>query len=526
MNNLLTSLNIKPFACLVLILGLSINTSAQIAVRSDKKVLYAADKAFDYGDYLTAYNNYRMVYELYKSDERVNYNLGVCCYVIKKYRKFSQEYFDKVSHESYPEVDYYLGILNHLSRKFDEARFHYKRYKNIGDRGEHTIEEIDDLIEKTNTAILFETIAKSTVQIENFGPTINTKYDEYVPLIPADESFLLFTSRRPNKERNDKDLMGDYFEDVYISYSNNGIWSNPEVLDTLINTSVHDACTGLSANGESMFLYRTNEDIVSGDIYESYFDSTWSKPVKLGENVNSNGNAETSACYSADGSVIFFSSNRPGGYGGKDLYRAKKLPNGTWSKPFNLGPKINTPYNEDAPFMHHLGNKLYFSSQGHRNMGGYDVFVSTFDEYGNFTAPENLGYPVNTVGDDIFFVLNPSSNTGYLSSSRSGGYGGYDIYNVKFNTGEPPLSVYNLYVFDQATNEVLTNVKMEVVDLKTNKMYGIYKSSKRTGKFLFITEPEREFRITIIAKGYETFTTNTVFLLSKNKRIFTLSKKN
>lgn len=484
---------------------------AQLTSHENKKMMTKADNAVDYGDFLTALKIYEQLYIVDSTNNDLNYKLGICDFEIKKFRLESKKYFEKLPVSSYPESNYYLGVLYHFSRDYNKAIACYSQYKKYKGEKEHSIKEIDDLIDKSNTAMLFEARADKTIQIENIGNTVNTEYAEYAPLISEEENFMMFTSRRKNPVYQQKDPLGDYFEDIYITRKVADVWQTPEMLDTSINTPLHDACTGLSADGEKLLIYRTSKDLRSGDIYESFFkNEKWSRPSMLGPNVNSPNYAETSACYSPNGDIIFFSSDRPGGYGGKDLYSVKKLPNGKWSEPLNLGPNINTEYNEDAPFVHPTGNTLYFSSEGHKNMGGYDVFKSSFDEAGNFTTPENLGYPINTADDDIFFVLNTSASRGYLSSERAGGYGSQDIYQVNFSANSLPLNVYNICVFDYS-DTLINDVEIVLTDLVAMKVFGVYKSNERTGKILIIAEPTKEYQITIQSDGFEPFITNSVF---------------
>jgi hypothetical protein len=362
---------------------------------------------------------------------------------------------------------------------------------------------VDDLLNKCKTAISFEKNRNDSVRIINLGSTINTAYSEYAPLISEEEDFLLFTSRRASKVHPRKDPFGEYFEDIYISKKVGDTWQAPSMLDTAINTFLHDACTGLSADGKKLLIYRTSPDLKSGDIYESNFDSTkFGTPFIITSNVNSKKYTETSACFSPDNNTIFFSSDRPGGYGGKDLYYMKKLDNGKWGTPFNLGPSINTAYNEDAPFVHPLNNTLFFSSEGHKNMGGYDIFKSNFDETGTFTEPENLGSPVNTSDDDLFFVLNATGSTGYFSSEREGGFGSQDIYKAIF---VPPLSlnVYHASIVNES-DHVISKAEVILTDISTAKTIGIYQTNMRTGKILIISEP-KEYQLLIKAEGYEPY---------------------
>jgi hypothetical protein len=500
-----------------------LGSMAQVSSREFRKIFFKADKTLEFGDYVSAMNLYASIYPQDSLNPELNYKLGLCKYNLRKFRTSSLKYFERSSASDFPETNYYLGRLYHARREYQKAIdcFTYYKYMMSGD--EHTRKEIDDLIAKCNTAMVMEANVDRTLEVRNLGDMVNTEYPEYAPLIPADESFMIFTSRRKNKMWTQTDPLGDYFEDVYISKRKDKAWMAPEMMDSTINTPVHDAGTGLSADAERLLIYRTSKDLRSGDIYESNLrNGRWSDPVMLGPIVNDPEYAETSACYSPDGNTIFFSSNRPGGYGGKDIYGVKKLPNGAWGAPFNLGPTINTEYNEDAPFVHPLGNILFFSSEGHQNMGGYDIFKSTFDETGRFTAPENMGCPINTVDDDIFFVLNTDASLGYFSSEREGGYGSQDIYSVYFPVNNIPLNVYNLHVFDES-GKLITDVEILLTDMDKKTIFGMYKSNPNTGKVMVICAPERSFRIAIQSPGFEPYISNITFS-GENELVYKLKK--
>jgi hypothetical protein len=502
----------------IFLISLGNHLFSQITSRQDKQLLLKADKAYDFGDYLNALKMYESLYALDSNDNETNFKLGVCNFEIKKLRKNSKKYFSKVSPIDFPEVNYYLGMLSHLSRDYERAIFYFNQYKYFGEDNLYTKKEIDDLIAKSNTAMLLESTEDKNVSIKNLGNTVNTEYAEYAPLIPADENFMIFTSRRKNPVWQETDPLGDYFEDVYISKKNeSGSWEPPTMLDAEINTPTHDAGTGLSADGEKLLIYRTSKDQKSGDIYESFYSNNkWSAPENLGPIVNSSEYLETSACFSANGDIIFFSSTRPEGHGGKDLYLVKKLQNGKWGKPFNLGPTINTEYDEDAPFLHPLGNTLYFSSEGHKNMGGFDIFKSTFDETGKFEEPKNLGSPINTSDDDIFFVMNTDATRGYFSSEREGGFGLQDIYSVSFqNVTTTPLNVYNIHITDESST-IIRDVEIKAIDTEKESIYGTYKANDKTGKIIIISPANKEYRFIVDAPGYDRLVVTTVLNTNMN----------
>jgi hypothetical protein len=172
-------------------------------------------------------------------------------------------------------------------------------------------------------------------------------------------------------------------------------WSNATNAGIPLNTYVQDATVGLSPDGESMIIYRTAAGLVSGDLFETRKqDGLWQVPALMTDQINSAAH-EPSASIAPDGHEIYFTSDRPGGFGGRDLYRIRRLPNGEWSMPLNLGPTVNTPYDEDAPFLHSDGVTLFFSSTGHNTMGGYDIFKTQCidPDMNGWTEPENMGYP-------------------------------------------------------------------------------------------------------------------------------------
>lgn len=500
--------------------------SAQITSREGKKLLFKANNKFDYGDYPHALILFEQLLPMDSTNNELNYKIGVCRFENKKTRAGSKRYFEKTDKSLYPEVYYYLGRLYHAESRFEKAIESYHAYIKVKGEKEHTIKETEDLVEKSYFAMMQAKMISTDITIDNMGNTINTEFAEYAPLLPTEENKLYFTTRRSNGVWKSKDALENYYEDIYVSEKKDGVWQTPQPLDTTVNTFYHDAGTGISSDGERLLIYHTSEDHLHGHIYETkYIDGKWTKPSIVDAHINSPKYNETSACFSPDGEMIFFSSDRPGGYGGKDLYSVKKAPNGKWATPMNLGPTINTEYNEDAPFVHPHDSVLYFSSEGHQNMGGYDVFKSSFDESEHFSVPLNLGAPVNTVDDDIFFVLNASGSTGYMSSKREGGYGLYDLYSVNFALNNLPLNVYNIKVLDEETNEIIKKVEIVLTELDRKQVYGQFKSNPYSGKSIVISKPNRIYRFAIQSPGYESLIMDDYLLTNTTELTFKLVKK-
>jgi len=507
---------------LFLILGLNMVVYTQSVEL--KKIIKSADEKYNMHDYYGAEKLYVKAYQQDSLNAEVNFRLGVCKYEMKDYKKAEQLFINSSSAVSL-EIFRYKAAIAHASKKFKKSINYYNAYKIIKGDKDLTNEEVNALIAKS---IYAENVIKSprNVSIVNIGATINTKYDEYVPLISADEEIMLFTSRRPESTGKKLDPNGRYFEDIYSTKNIGNGWEKPIQLNATINTETNDASAGLSADGHLLLLFRTNDDLISGDLYQCRMGlDDWEKPVKLPSNINSK-DVESSASITINEKVIYFSSNRDGGFGGKDIYKVERLPNGTWGKAQNLGPTINTVNDEDAPFIHSDGKTLYFSSTGHQNMGGYDIFKTIRNESGEWSNPENIGYPINTVTDDIFFVLAADGKTGYYSSSQDGGYGGQDIYKVNLKDEYEKLHVLKGEVFDK-TGTTPLSAKITLIENETASIQGIYKSKDGSGKFIMLVQPDKTYSYVIQADGYHPKTEELMFDVKKTDILkFTLEPKN
>ncbi|MEO8761717.1 MAG: hypothetical protein ABI388_09775 [Bacteroidia bacterium] len=474
-----------------------------------KAALNDANLLFDTDDFKNALQKYLSIYKEDPDNEKINLNIAISRYKLKEFPDSILPYLIKVDKSNNAEAQFYEAKIFHLEHKFNEAIEHYVKYKKFDEnKREYKNNEVDRLIEVSKHAQEYMRDPHKAV-IKNLGDHINTKYPEYVPLISADESVLYFTSRRPGSTGNIIDAWENYYEDVYVSYYKNGEWTNPENVGSPINTKTHDACVALSADAQQMIIYRTSKDELSGDLYTTQATKDgWTNPEKLGPQINTEFK-EVSACFSPDGNTIVFSSDKPGGFGAKDLYKVVKLPNGKWSLPSNLGNSINTKYDEDAPFISADGTTLYYSSKGHETMGEYDIFKCTILEDGLFTKTEDVGYPVNTVGDDIYFVVNASAKHGYYSSlnenSTEPGYESEDLYFIDMHYVETDLVVKKGIAL-QGKSQRATAAKITLIDKETNKVSGIYNSNSNTGYFIMVLNPYSSYKVIAECKDYEPIT--------------------
>lgn len=474
------------------------NALAQVKVNSKlyAKDLKEADILFESEDYLKAIKSYNKVVSIDPLHEIANLNLAISKLKLNYPVDSIYTNLIKLSKSKVPEVQFYFGKISHLSSNFDEAINYYTKYKSMPEKQRKiTNQEVDYYLSCSKNAKEFTNAPHRSI-IKNLGNKVNSIYDDYVPLLFPDENYLFFTSRRAGSTGNLKDVYDNYYEDVYISQKTpDGKWGDPKNIGAPINTNTHDACVAMSFDGNQMIIYRTSADMVTGDLYITHTDfNGWSEPKKLGPEINTPF-VETSACFSTDTSVIYFSSNKPGGFGGKDIYRIKKLPNGKWSVPQNLGNVINTDKDEDAPYLHPDGVSLYFSSKGHNTMGEYDIFKTTSEiETNVYTVPENLGFPVNSVNNDNFFVLNVSGTRGYYSSIKSDTYGGNDIYSIDTRFGDNDLKVKHGYV--KVGNEY-SKAKITLIDIESKQVVGIYNANAKTGKFVLVLNPLKNYKAII-----------------------------
>lgn len=461
---------------------------------------------FDYEDaeqfFLT--KNYYDALPLYDSliikyPKVMEYQLkrGICHIHLNKSPEKSIAYIKDV-YDKKPktgDVLYYLGKAYALNYKFDLAIETFSLALENSRTSTGKKKEIPHLIDQCNNAK--ELIKDSlNVRIENLGEPINSIDNEYGPTINADESTLIFTYRGPKSlgERQDEfnrmSVNGNFYDDVYIATKNEGKWSVPEPISDSINSNLHEGSIALSPDGQTLFTYKDTKEN-SGDIFINIKgEYGWSEPKWL--SINSE-YWEGSAAISPDGNLLFFSSDRKGGYGGKDIYSAKKNEDGSWGQVMNLGPTINTAYDDDSPFIHSDGVTFNFSSKGHKSIGGYDIFEAKIGNDSTYTAPKNIGYPINTTSDDIFFFVSGRGNA-YYSSVRKGGYGQSDIYviNVKdIISSKPVFLVKGIIHLDE--KPVRSKI---VLRTKRGEDLGTYYSDHTSGKYQFYVDLNEAYTIT------------------------------
>ncbi|MDN5203361.1 OmpA family protein [Fulvivirgaceae bacterium BMA10] len=438
---------------------------------------------------------------------------------------------------------YWIGKGYQYGEDFENALLYFNRYKEklISEKNYRgldviTLNVVERSIYECENGMEFKA-NPANFKIKNIGKEINSDMPDYAPVLNADENVLIFTTRRRDGNLSE-DVAADNFsyEDVFIAYKENDKWKKAQNIGDVINTPYHDSNISLNADGSQLYLY--SDDTGNGDIYVSNMnaDGSYSEPELLSENINSSF-TENSVSESPDGNILFFASNRPGGLGGIDIYYVTKDKRGEWSRVKNMGPVINTEQDDYSPFIHYDGKTLYFSTKGRKGMGGYDIFKSEYDSTaGEWAEPMNLGYPINTPDDDVFFVSTKDGKRGYYSSVREDGFGYTDIYEVTIpdllsedeplaskpedikepetkenediekveTTPEPVLQPVTLLVRveDDANATTLSRAKVSLTGLEDNEVIAVRKTEKGLFRFLIKNPQAKDYRLTAELDGY------------------------
>ncbi|TSJ37287.1 OmpA family protein [Mucilaginibacter corticis] len=399
---------------------------------------------------------------------------------------FSRAVYLKVGDMEISEA-LYPNALAHLQK--------YLSYSGITEQnklhGQKLIKDCVFSIEALQHPVAFKPI--------NMGANINTAADEYSPVATADDKTIIYT-RQIN-----------YNEDFYQSSNVNNEWQKATYLSDKINTpNYNEGSESVSQDGKFLFFTGCNRPDGRGrcDIYVAQKKGdNWGKPFDLSPPVNTGG-WESQPSISADGRTLYFVSNRAGGYGGYDIWKSTLTDKG-WGEPENLGPNINTSYNEQSPFIHPDDSTLYFCSNGWPGMGNQDLFVSRLGKDGKWQVPKNLGYPINTNGDESGLSLTANGNYAFFSSNKLEGYGGFDIYTFELPPNlRPHLVTYvKGFVSDAQTKQPLESA-VEIIALETNKpVYQDY-SSPEKGDFLATITAGKNYGLNISKPGYLFYSEN------------------
>lgn len=349
----------------------------------------------------------------------------------------------------------------------------------------------------------------------NLGPNINSNRMEYFPSVTADEQTLIFTRNEPFDTVNPKAPMR---EDFYFSTLKNGTWQKAVNAGKPLNTYANEGAQTITPDGQQL-LFTVCEEIDgyppgrSGngrcDVFYTYrVGGSWAEPKNINRPISIE-SWDAQPCMASDGKTFYFVSNRKGGYGGMDIWKCYIKEDNSWSEVINLGPNINTSGNEMSVFIHPDNQTLYFSSDGHLGMGKHDLFISRANEKGEWGEAKNMGYPINTPGDEYRLVVNAKGDKAYYASDRPGGFGQLDIYVFDLPVDEKPLSVtyFKGKVYDAGSKQPL-GAKFELIDLNTGKPITVSFANNSTGEFLVCLPPNRNYALNASKDGYLFYSEN------------------
>lgn len=484
-----------------------------------------AEKQFNKGHFETSLKAY-LQQDSTEFTEKEYLNIGVCYYNIPDLRIKGIPYLQKffTYNDTLTVSHFFIGEMFLENYEFDSAIAHYSKFKGLL-LTDFSLGEIPEdiylmLDQKASNKIKNCNFGKVMIEhprkviIENLGDSVNTVYNDYTPVISDDEKLLFYTSRRPESNKISPD--GDYYENIYFSQLLEGslfdekminklksdggffslqtplIYSKNIKLSSPINSQTHDAAVLYHQDEKTLYLFRDNHLWKT-----SLVDSSFSKPYQIEDKTNE-GTYVPSIVLSTDGQMKFISAEKDSGFGGLDIYFSELLPDSSWSEFKNIGEAINTKSDDDVNYYDSGRNTLYFSSKGHSGMGEYDIFKSIFKN-GTWTAPMNMGYPVNSPKNDVFYIMTPRYNRGYFASERKEGKGGLDIYRLTFADERSSLAEIKGLVlkFDS-----LIPAYSHITILEDDKAIMEQFSDSLNGDYLLLLAHDKNYEMKVETEGF------------------------
>ncbi|HSH51424.1 MAG TPA: hypothetical protein VK982_06840 [Bacteroidales bacterium] len=478
-------------SCLLTISYISVSSQEYYQL---EEMFLDADSWFFYEDYKEALPLFQRVLDVDSTNYNVMYKIGFCYLHIPGQKIKSIPYLEKAAdnytlnyrNNTYAErkapldAVFYLGNAYLINNQIDEAIDAYTAFQNkisqnkkILNKDIYDKEYIQKQFDACRNALTFQENPVNFIA-SNLGSPINTRFTEFNPVVSGDGSTLAFTSSLK------------FYDAIFYSKKENGKWTFPINLMAQLGVDDNTSTLSLSQDGKELYLYR--DDDFDGNIYVSFFrNGKWTKIKKLNENINTK-YWESHASLSPDGKKLYFASNRDGGFGDLDIYVSERLTDTTWGVPENLGDNINTQWNENTPFLSVDGSKLFFSSEGHENMGGYDIFYSE-NINGEWSKPVNIGYPINTTDHDLFFVPYENGKFAYSSEYSYLGHGGADIYFYQlFHIPQNnQIKVEGILTMDNPDNRNRKDFIIHITDTVNNDTIAILHPDKDKEKYQYRT---------------------------------------
>ena len=487
-----------------------------------KNMFYDAESWILFEDYKEALPIYQQLLKINPTNSNYKYRIGQCyintpgekekavSYLEDAVRDINPDYQEGKFKERQAPYDalYYLANAYRINNQIDKALETYTKFKQNLDPSVYDSAIVNLQIQSClNAKVLMA--EPLFVREKILGSSINDRNSEYNPVVSDNEDLIVFARSEA------------FYDAILYSLKSNGVWGVPQNMNELLKVDKDLFPTSISKDGKTLYLYSSAD--YDGIIYRSTFENgKWSPIVKLNDNINTK-YWESHATVSHDDKRLYFTSNRKGTLGGLDIYVSRRDSTGDWGPAENLGPVINTPYNEESPFLSQDDKTLFFSSRGHYNMGGYDIFYSTLLDNGTMSVPLNVGYPLNTTDDDVFFKPLKDGYEGYMAKEGPDGFGKEDIYRIEIFSDDHPRKFVVRGVVKVA--DLMSNygesVKVSAMNIKNpNEIIVVY-SNPATGEYE-LTLPHGNYTVTYEGDGTEKVSKNLELPLTNLSDSFVL----
>ena len=513
-------------SCLLATL-LNSNLRAQSRVEI-KKNFYEAESWILFEDYKEALEMYLRLLKIDPKNANLKYRIGQCyintpgekekamTYLEDAVKNINPKYKEGNFKEKGAPYDafYYLANAYRINNLLDKALETYELFKKNLNTDVYNAAVVDLQIQSCQYAKRLISMPLF-VKEKNLGPLINEDRSEFDPVVSDNEDLIVFARSTA------------LYNGIFYSTKVNGEWTAPVNMNELLKSDVPGLVdadlfpTSLSKDGKDLYIYSSAD--YDGAIYTTRFDKgVWSPLVKLNDNINTK-YWESHATISHDNKKLYFTSNRKGTLGGLDIYVSKRDSTGDWGPAVNLGPIINTPYNEESPFLSKDDKTLFFSSVGHLNMGGYDIFYSTLLDNGEWSVPLNVGYPINTTDDDVFFKPEKDGYEGYIAKDLPGGFGRQDIYRIEIFSDDHPRKFFvrGMVKVADLLSSIKDSVKISAMNIKDRNQMVVVYSNPNTGEYEFQV-PQGDYELTFEGQGVEKTVKNLSLPISTPSDSFVL----
>ncbi|GEM_PF-754952 len=469
--------------------------------KTDQRLIKDARASFEAGDYVSAALLYDSLLTFYPENAEFHYFAGMSRFSLRTRHSQALPALELSANKGYERSYLPLAILHHERGNLDAAESFYSKATEAG------IEDQEALLSRRK--MQFENAVKAKNQPQNIGlfrlgDAINSPFIDHTPFISFNDSLLIFTSRRPVNSKSVRDDNGEYDENIYISRRSASGWGEAQPLPGNVNGRLNDAAAGLYPDEEAMVIFKTARNLESSDLWMAAHDQEkgWKLVKKLEPPLNSNF-IQSGTALASDGTFIL-ASDRPGGYGGMDLYRVVRFGNGDYSEPVNLGPEINTAADERSPYFLADGKTLYFSSNRGESIGGFDIFSSHWvQSEKRWSKPQNIGYPLNSFRDDLHLSVSPKGGVCYFARSDMDNAGDYDIYRANLPGFNMEANIIRGELVDAASGQTIDEAELTLFSDDFAEIKGVYPC--RYGRFFIVLLPGETGILEVTSDGYEPF---------------------